>query len=287
MLGLGPNEDRLEDSRIGREDYPSILEQLKKDGSIGSTSYSVQVGSVKFDQPGSLVLGGYDQSRVMGRAGVFPLPANEVAGFEPLIPLLDMSIGVETGGSPFGSPDPISVFVELGSNGFSYDVQREGFGVGGPRGTAPVMPDPTVPYFYLPPGNCEKIAKHLPVSHNSDLDLYLWNTGDPQFDRIVNSPAYLSFVFWEDADRNTTIKVPFRLLNLTLNAPLVDKPTAYFPCKTDTPDVGSWSLGRAFLQAAFFAIDYDANRIYLGQAPGPRMAKSTIKEMVIRLVGHR
>lgn len=185
-----------------------------------------------FDQPGSFVLGGYEQNRLLGRAGTFPLPTNGFADFNPIIPLLDVVIGAETGGSPFGSPDSISMFVELGSNGYAYDEDRLQTQIGGPRGSALVMPDLTVPYIYQPPGNYEEITKHLPVFHDPNLDLYLWNTSDPQFARLVNSSAYLAFIFFEHAYANTTIKVPFRLINLTLKAPLVDEPKAYFPCKT-------------------------------------------------------
>lgn len=66
---------------------------------------------------------------------------------------------------------------------------------------------------------------------------------------------------------------------MTLRAPLVDKPTVYFPCKTDAPQSGWWQLGRAFLYGAFWAVDFDAKATYLAQAPGPGMGGSVIKAM--------
>ena len=68
-----------------------------------------------------------------------------------------------------------------------------------------------------------------------------------------------------------TIKVPFSLLNLTLEPPIVPTPLQYFPCQPlIAPDKSSVNfLGRAFLQAAFFAINWDQTIYYLAQAPGP------------------
>lgn len=68
-----------------------------------------------------------------------------------------------------------------------------------------------------------------------------------------------------------TINVPFKLLNLTLQEPLVHTPTQYFPCR---PLIGggSYTLGQAFLQAAFVGVNWgtDLNGVwFLAQAPGP------------------
>ena len=142
-----------------------------------------------------------------------------------------------------------------------------------------MAPNLALPYIYLPLGTCEEAANHLPVSFNDDLGFYLWDTADPQFRRIVDSPAHLGFILSDRTATNITIKVPFRLLNLTLTAPIVNQPTAYFPCVTDESIWGFWELGRAFLQGAFFAVDYDANLTYLAQAPGPSMGGSGIKVM--------
>jgi len=59
------------------------------------------------------------------------------------------------------------------------------------------------------------------------------------------------------------------LLNLTLTNPLVDNNTQYFPCYPTETDFG---LGRAFLQAAFMAVNWGTKGTgswFLAQAPGP------------------
>lgn len=279
VLGLGPNRERNRPDDVGSDEWASILEQLKKDKKIGSASFSLHVGSVPLEQSGSLVLGGYDRNRVVGKAGVFSLPRNPGYAGMPFMALHDVVLGVETGSSPFESDDHISVYAGLGKDEVGEQGARLTSQVGGPSGSALILPNPATPYIYLPPGTCEEAAKHLPVTLDKNLGLYLWDTSDPEFRRIVDSPAYLGFVFADRDDANVTVKVPFRLLNLTLTTPLADEPTAYFPCKTDESLYGWWQLGRAFLQGAFWAVDFDANTTYLAQAPGPGMGGSVIKAM--------
>ena len=123
------------------------------------------------------------------------------------------------------------------------------------------------PYLNLPNSTCAAIAKELPVTYNSTYGLYFWNVQDPQYTKIVTSPTYLSFTF----DDTFIIKVPFQLLNLTLEAPLISTPTQYFPCQPpQDPTSNIYSLGRAFLQAAFVGVDWASNgQWFLAQAPGP------------------
>lgn len=49
---------------------------------------------------------------------------------------------------------------------------------------------------------------------------------------------------------------------------MVTVPTPYFPCVSTGTD-GDGILGRAFLQAAFFAADFQRNLTFLAQAPRP------------------
>ncbi|PWY78243.1 hypothetical protein BO70DRAFT_397494 [Aspergillus heteromorphus CBS 117.55] len=123
---------------------------------------------------------------------------------------------------------------------------------------------------------CDAIASELPVTYQSDYGLYFWSTSDQKYSQIVTASTYLGFTFRKDFlnDANMTIKVPFALLNLTLDTPLVDNPTPYFPCMgTD----GTYVLGRAFLQAAFVGVNRGTGtkNWFLGQAPGPNMGAST------------
>ena len=225
-----------------------------------SASTSLHYGSASLGPVGSLVFGGYDQNRVIGNAGKYPI-AKEDSRMD--LNLVDIALGVETGGSPFEAPS-IPGLMEHNDTFGSY---------------RPATINPILPYFFMSPETCNNIAKHLPVTLQPPLGLYTWNTADPQYARIVNSPSYLAFVFRSgsassnsntaDARLNTTIKVPFKLLNLTLEAPIVSKPEQYFPCYPYTASDGRYYLGRAFLQAAFVALNFNSTNFFLAQAPGP------------------
>ena len=224
-----------------------------------SASTGLHYGSAQLGPEGSLVWGGYDQSRVIGDVGSFELFKTDSL----MIPnLLDIQLGVERGVSPFQEQSPTGL---LNLNN-SFGLYQ------------PTVINPVLPYLFMAPDTCSNIAKYLPVTFNQLTGLYAWNTDDPQYNRIIGSPAYLAFVFRSGGDNsapvaasNLTIKVPFKLLNLTLESPIVQTPQQYFPCYPFTASDGSgnYFFGRAFLQAAFVAMNFNQSTFFLAQAPGP------------------
>lgn len=264
ILGLGPDAEGEPDKA------KSILNQMKTKGDITSNSFGLHMGSVAHGQSGSMILGGYDQSRALGNYAVFRYSAS------PLAFLLDVSLGVEEGGSPYTKTPPSSLY--KGSNGSEVgDLLIKQFG--GAKNSVLVTPNPAVPYIYLPYGTCEAVASYLPMDWNKDVNLYTWNTADPSFNRIINSPAYMGITLSDMNSKNLTIKIPLQLLNLTLTSPIVTTPITYFPCQPQNASYGFWTLGRAFLQAAFFGINFDQNISYIAQAPGPDMDQQVIREI--------
>lgn len=256
---------------------PGILQVLKAENSISSILFGLHIGSVALGQPASMVLGGYEQNRALGSVAVFKFKPGSTL---PTFYLLDVLLGTQLGTSPFANPDRDEGSVWQGIRDNPGDIAEERTEeLGLKPGTALVIPDATVPYIYLPPGTCEAAARRLPVTWDDRLGLYLWNIDDPAYQRIVLSPAYLSFVFADRTATNITIKVPFRLLNLTLEPPLVRTPTPYFPCKPLNSTTGAWVLGRAFLQAAFFGVHFEQNATFLAQAPGPALVQRVVRSL--------
>lgn len=252
---------------------PGILKQLKSNKTIGSRSFGMHLGSATLQQSGSLILGGYDQSRALGDVGKW--------GFDDALGLYlkDVTLGVEQGGSPFSGinitkTSPASLWKGLEGSEVGRNNTRQS---GGPDGSAITAPLTSFSSFYLPKGNCEAVAEHLPVTWRKDIGYYVWNTKNEQYNKIISSPAYLGFVFATPEAKNITIKVPFGLLNLTLESPIVDSPTPYFPCQPYDGMTGVWPLGRAFLQAAFMHVDFEKGAIYLAQGPGPTLEQSVIQ----------
>ncbi|KAM0797719.1 hypothetical protein BDR22DRAFT_791661, partial [Usnea florida] len=260
-LSLGPTVNqtftKLNGPAVNSSLIPGILAAQDV---IPSDSFSLHVGigMKALQMELSLWLGGYDASRIVG-----PVSSQEIkddVNSELVIDLLDIGIGVDNGGSPF----PFSSQQGLLS-GKNSSITSNGISV---------SMNPSAPYMNLPNSTCEAISKVLPITYNSGKNLYFWNVSDPQYAKIVTSPTYLSFVFRAN-NGNLTVHVPFSLLNLTLEEPLVSAPTFYFPCQpSQGQNTGTtyYSLGRAFLQAAFIGVAWKGQGLgewYLAQAPGP------------------
>ena len=224
---------------------------------IPSSSYGLHIGSAALNLPLSLWLGGYDSSRAIGTVSSQPLNAGGIF----ISDLLDIGIDVDHGASPFSYTKRQGILAERNSSITT---------------SIPVAMNPGAPYMYLPNSTCEAMVKDLPVTYNASLGLYFWNTQDPAYVKIITSPTYMSF-----STSNLTIKVPFQLLNLTLDAPLVSKPTPYFPCQPPN-NATDYSLGRAFLQAAFIGVNWARGNgnWFLAQAPGPNTAFTPVQKAI-------
>lgn len=220
---------------------------------IPSIFYSLHIGSgsTANSVPGSLVLGGYDKSRCL---------TTPIVSGTDVFELTDIGLGVASGDSPFLKDEQLPVRNLLQSDGLS---------------SVKAYPNPGVPYLYLPQQTCAAIAEHLPVVFNETLGLYIWNISAPSYQDIINSPSYLSFDF-SSGISTSTIYLPFALLNLTLEWPLVNSPTQYFPCSPYQSPDGRFHLGRAFLQGAFMAQNWQTGQLMLAQAPGPDMTDSSL-----------
>ncbi|PGH33760.1 hypothetical protein GX50_03417 [[Emmonsia] crescens] len=262
-LSLGGSKTIQEFSKssteVGTYDAHMFPGGLYDQGIIPSYSYALHIGSAAHKYGGSLVFGGYDKGRIIGPYTTFP---------DKSIALFDIGIGVETGASPFPFESKNGLLL---SNTSTQEALL-------------VMPDPTVPYLHLPSNTCEEIAKHLPVAMDPGTGYYLWNTDDPLFERITTSPSYLSFTFppASGGTEKVVIKVPFALLNLTLESPIITgSPRPYFPCSSFTPLSGdTYRLGRAFLQAGFLGRNWFTEVSWLGQAPGPGLRGQGLGEQL-------
>ncbi|PQE05636.1 Peptidase aspartic protein [Rutstroemia sp. NJR-2017a BBW] len=243
---------------------------LYSQGKIPSNSFGLHIGSAALKIPGSLVLGGYDESRVL--EPIITQPSSN--GTFPLS-LVDLSIVISEGYSPFSFNGTKSgLLFNKGTAAASNDV-------------LPVNIDPSVPYLYLPSSTCDILASYLPITYEPSLRLYLWNTTSPLYKPITTSPSFLSFNLSTSTVDSANIQVPFSLLTLNLTGPLsnTSEPTPYFPCQPSTlPSFSTpvWTLGRAFLQAAFFGVNWSANSsssdppFFLAQAPGPSLPTQKI-----------
>ncbi|KAJ0418549.1 aspartic peptidase domain-containing protein [Aspergillus carlsbadensis] len=230
---------------------------------IASYSYGLHIGSPTVDIPGSLMLGGYDRNRVLGDVSAQPFLSD---GSLP-IQLLDIGLGVAgDGGSPWNFTSKTGL---LAKDNSSLDT-----------GTI-VQASTADPYIYLPQSSCDSIAAELPLYYQPDYGLYFWNTSDPQYPKIILTPSFMSFTFSKNGlnNENMTINVPFALLSLTFEPPLIANPRKYFPCMGTN---STQALGRAFFQAAFIGVNWNqgTGNWFLAQAPGPGYSVTTDRSTI-------
>ncbi|KAK9419874.1 hypothetical protein SUNI508_06880 [Seiridium unicorne] len=226
---------------------------LSAHNQIASNSFGMHIGSASPKMAGSLYFGGYDQNRIVGEV----LTLGGTGDISNELTLNDISIQVIDGSSPFDFGDSQTGLLAEGNSSLSSAGLKTRI-------------DGCSPYLSLPSSTCEAITAHLPVTLNEDLGLYLWNTDDAKYSQIVNSASALNFTFIGSSNTDiVSIAVPFRHLNLTLDAPLVSSKTQYFPCYTGHS--GQYTLGRAFLQDAFVAAQWGTKTWFLAQAPGPNI----------------
>lgn len=255
ILALGASDDFQQFSQgIGKPMFNASLlpNSMYSQDIVGTNSFGLHIGSAAMGIPGSLYIGGYDQTRIVGN-----VTSQVYGGNFFQIDLLDIGIGVAEGTSPFSFTSKSGLLASGNSS------------IGS---SMPINIDASVPYMYLPESTCKAISTNLPVVYNENLGLYLWNTQAASYESITSSPSFIQFTFRLNNSNslNVTINVPFRLLNLTLDTPLVDTPTPYFPCRPSQSSTNT--LGRAFLQAAFLGANWNKaspGNFWIAQAPGP------------------
>ena len=229
---------------------------LKSAGTTASSSFGLHYGSASSSAKvsGSLVFGGYDRNRVVGSV------LTSDGDLSTSITLQAITLRVIDGSSPFPS---------LPSGGSTPNLLTQG-NTSIPAAGLPVLLDPCSPYLTLPRSTCDAIAAQLPVTYNASLGLYLWNTTSPLYYHTVSSASTLSLTFIGSSNtQSLTIHVPLAHLNLTLSPPFTSSPVPYFPCFTG--GTGAYVLGRAFLQDAFLGANWETKKVWLAQAPGPKI----------------
>ncbi|MCJ1439693.1 MAG: hypothetical protein MMC23_000174 [Stictis urceolatum] len=225
-------------------------------GLIASQSWTLHYGSVKLNIPGSLYMGGYDQSRILGDPGIY----DSTEGYSLTLNSLSLAAAPGSTALPSGNQ---TTLLQAGDQS---------------RASLPITIEAQAPYLYLPTQICDSIAANLPVSWNDSLQLYTYTTNLPSYPTLNTTALWLDFSFPKTTPSDLlSIKVPIQLLILTLEFPIVDIPTPYFPCRrTDNkPAV----LGRAFLQAAFFGQNWGTSTFFLAQAPGPNLGGKSYVEI--------
>lgn len=230
-FGLGLNTRSFSND----ERYPSFMSTLFDSGMIPSRSYGYTAGNYfkTMRTPMDLVLGGTNLGRYSRNNVTFPLDANR----NPVVNLDSIQVSA-TGTPPWGAG--------------AYTLMVE---------PAQVMIDSETPFLWLPVSACRMFEQALGLVWNSTMNLYLTNN-DTLYKSLTGPNLTFTFTLngQPGSPQSVDIAIPFTSLDLTISWPYLNisstETIRYFPLKRASNEQ-QYTLGRAFLQEAYLAVDYD------------------------------
>ncbi|KAB2570869.1 hypothetical protein DBV05_g10448 [Lasiodiplodia theobromae] len=244
LLGIGVSKTHLAENK----DFDSLIVNLKRQGSIPSLSYGYTAGAIYKGKgvPGSLVLGGYDQSRF--DFPKFKFTFGTVTDNTLRVGVQDIKTNVH-----LESQSEISLLPsEPGETGFWANV------------------DSTLPELWLPKSVCAKFEDAFGLIYNETYQTYIVN--DTLHERLMDLNPSLTFRLGDQpvsSENNTSITLPYAAFDLWKTTVNPDIPSfRYFPLRQTQNDAQN-TIGRVFLQEAYLVVDHEREQFSISQAKFP------------------
>ena len=186
--------------------------------------------------PGSLIIGGYDQSRFSASGLNIP-----IGGFKDRsLPLSIQSIVAE---------NTLANIISMTSEEKGIDV----------------IIDSTVAQLWLPQSVCDLFAQAFGLTYDSGPGLYLMNNTIHDQLKQLNPTVTFAVGGAASSGPNTNIVLPYAAFDLEYGLPLFNSSTRYFPLKVAANE-SQQVLGRTFLQEAYVFADWERKNFTIGQA---------------------
>jgi hypothetical protein len=127
--------------------------------------------------------------------------------------------------------------------------------------------DFTMPYLWLPQDTCDRIASYFELKHDAETGLYL--VEDDAHDELVVRNPILTFEFGDSFNlaKRVNIAIPYAAFYLQASWPMYNSTKNYFPIKR--ANESQYTLGRAFMQEAYVIVDYERGNFSIHQATFP------------------
>ncbi|KAF1986589.1 acid protease, partial [Aulographum hederae CBS 113979] len=237
ILGLGTMYPSFSSSD---DPIPPFLTHLRQDGSIPSLSYGYTAGASYRSKkvPGSLVLGGYDSTRL-------PTLTSLSAPFS----------------SSSSTPFTLGVQSIVASNSLLGVASMTSSG-----GHMTVI-DSTIPHLWLPSDVCDLFASAFGLTYDPTTDLYLINSTMHAEMLSLNPTINIKFGNTRyDSGPSANIKLPYAAFDLQASYPWFPNATNYFPIRR-AANQSQYVLGRVLLQEAYLVVDHERRNFTVGQVP--------------------
>lgn len=237
VFGVNPKPTNFTSFDNGSPSYMTLLKEQKH---IPSLSFGYTTGA-RYRFTGvlaSLTLGGYDTSRFVENDLVFTFAADNERDL--LVAITSVATPSDTESSPIATellPSPVYAYI-----------------------------DSTVPEIWLPLEACQAFELEFGIVYDNTTNLYLVN--ETLHDALLERNASVTFTLAQNPFSEPTVKItlPYASFDLTAKPPykgLVNN-TRYFPLQRAQNDT-QYTLGRAFLQEAYLAVDWESATFNVSQ----------------------
>jgi hypothetical protein len=197
---------------------------------------------------GSLVLGGYDDSRRKHNNISFPFDSNDSR-------LLSLTI------QSIDATNTLQGVVTL-SNSPTYATI-----------------DSTVSHIWLPEKACDEFERVFGLQFDPHTQLYIVNTTTHDRLKQLNPSINFQLGTSRDPTKVVNINLPYGAFDLQAGYPIYSNATNYFPIRRAANET-QFTLGRAFLQEAYLITDYEHQNFSVSQAT----FESPLKERIVPIV---
>lgn len=192
---------------------------------------------------GSLVLGGYDNSRIANTKTLsVPMPSKQNN---------TLIVGVT---SVTYKPDQ-----DVEQNKFSFTADPgSGF-----RATI----DSTLPYLVLPDAICDQFERRFRLTYDETNNLYTFNASSHAWNTLQNATVTIQLAANPQSNVDlVNIDLPYDAFDLQVSR-IGGNGTSYFPIKKSK--TGIYTLGRTLLQEAYIIVDYERANFTVAPASNP------------------
>lgn len=184
---------------------------------------------------GSLVYGGYDQSRFVPNDITFPFDANDSR--KP-------SVNIQS----IVSRDLTNTTASLLLDGAAYSLIDFG-----------------EPQMWLPVSACDAFAKAFNLTYDNSTDLYLVDLSTRSRLLELNPSIIFGLGTTADPGQRVNVVLPYNAFNQQATYPIYPNATNYFPIRRAYNDT-QYTIGRMFFQEAYVRVDYDRGNFSVHQA---------------------
>lgn len=264
LLGIRANPSfQKSNATASTNQTQTLLRSMKDKRLIPRLSWGYTAGSFNRNSFGSLILGGHDANRFDENDVKFKFSQDEERPFTLDLANIKMiipgSLVDKQSSSNSNSQSITETSVSILTND-QWDPDHK-YGVSLGNQTLVTL-NSNLPYIYLPPEYCQKIATSLNLTLNQNSNRYIIN--DDVHQKLLQGGMSLNFTFdsHNPHGKLVSIVLNYPSLNLYDGAPFGNG-GRYFPMRVGAPN--NYQLGRAFFQDAYVIADYEDRQYSIHQ----------------------